>query len=243
LPICDSTCRAGRRFSLRTESDILFGPYVQRPGGGKIRPTCNATLDDASRLIPHAQFYTGQGLDACLDCLRQSIAARGLPVRLYMDNAKIYRGPLQTFVIDRVVSQEIREPRDEEGCRELSCESIRQRDLLGTESAGAKRTLMRGVDGFVLTDALARAVAPHEGAYRPNVPAPRNDLSCHFLNQVIAKDFLHQSECEAPFCGRSNRLEKGNESGGARYQTQGLAASPIAEKHGRSPCEPDLLAS
>jgi len=52
-----------------------------------------ATLDDASRLIPHAQFYPNQGLDSFLDCLRQAIAARGLPTRLYMDNAKIYRSP------------------------------------------------------------------------------------------------------------------------------------------------------
>jgi hypothetical protein len=52
-----------------------------------------ATLDDASRLIPHAQFYPHQGLDAFLDCLRQAIAARGIPARLYMDNAKIYRSP------------------------------------------------------------------------------------------------------------------------------------------------------
>jgi len=74
------------------QSDMLFGPYVQRPGGGKIQAYLHATLDDASRLIPHAQFYLSQGLDACLDCLRQAIAARGLPVRLYMDNAKIYRG-------------------------------------------------------------------------------------------------------------------------------------------------------
>ena len=74
------------------QSDMLFGPYVLRPGGGKIQAYLHATLDDASRLIPHAQFYTSQGLDACLDCLRQAIAARGLPVRLYMDNAKIYRG-------------------------------------------------------------------------------------------------------------------------------------------------------
>src|SRR5208283_148798 len=29
--------------------------------------------------------------DACLDCLRQAIAARGVPVKLYIDNAKIYR--------------------------------------------------------------------------------------------------------------------------------------------------------
>jgi putative transposase len=72
--------------------DMLHGPYVPRAGGGKRQVYLHATLDDASRLIPHAQFYPTQGLDACLDCLRQAIAARGVPVRLYMDNAKIYRG-------------------------------------------------------------------------------------------------------------------------------------------------------
>ena len=51
------------------------------------------TNGDASRLIPHAQFYPNQGLDAFLDCLRQAISARGVPTRLYMDNAKIYRSP------------------------------------------------------------------------------------------------------------------------------------------------------
>src|SRR5499427_1324664 len=75
------------------QSDMLYGPYVQRPGGGKMQALLHAILDDASRLIPHAQFYTSQGLDACLDCLRQAAAARGVPVRLYMDNAKIYRSP------------------------------------------------------------------------------------------------------------------------------------------------------
>ena len=70
---------------------MLFGPYVQRPGGGKMQAFLHATLDDASRLIPHAQFYPSQGLDASLDCLRQAIGARGVPVRLYIDNAKIYR--------------------------------------------------------------------------------------------------------------------------------------------------------
>jgi putative transposase len=74
------------------QADMLFGPYVQRPGGGKLQVFLHAILDDASRLIPHAQFYPSQGLDACLDCLRQAVAARGLPIRLYMDNAKMYRG-------------------------------------------------------------------------------------------------------------------------------------------------------
>jgi putative transposase len=74
------------------QSDILYGPYVQRPGGGKQQAFLHAILDDASRLIPHAEFYAHQGLDAFLDCLRQAVAARGLPVRLYVDNAKLYRG-------------------------------------------------------------------------------------------------------------------------------------------------------
>src|SRR5215472_16851750 len=75
------------------QSDMLFGPWVARSGGGKQQVFLQAALDDASRLIPHAQFYPTQGLDAFLDCLRQAIAARGLPTRLYMDNAKIYRSP------------------------------------------------------------------------------------------------------------------------------------------------------
>jgi putative transposase len=75
------------------QSDMLFGPWVERPGGGRRQVFLQATLDDASRLIPHAQFYPDQGLDSFLDCLRQSVAARGLPTRLYMDNAKIYRSP------------------------------------------------------------------------------------------------------------------------------------------------------
>ena len=75
------------------QSDMLYGPYVQRPGGGKIQAFLHAILDDASRLIPHAQFYLSQGLDACLDCLRQAVAARGVPIRLYIDNAQVYRSP------------------------------------------------------------------------------------------------------------------------------------------------------
>jgi transposase InsO family protein len=75
------------------QSDMLFGPWVERAGGGKMQVFLQAALDDASRLIPHAQFYANQGLDSFLDCLRQAITARGVPTRLYMDNAKIYRSP------------------------------------------------------------------------------------------------------------------------------------------------------
>jgi len=73
------------------QSDMLFGPYVQHPSGGKRKSFLYAVLDDASRLIPHAQFYLDEGLESLLDCLRQAIAARGIPTRLYVDNGKVYR--------------------------------------------------------------------------------------------------------------------------------------------------------
>jgi len=73
------------------QSDMMFGPYIARPGGGKQQAMLYAILDDASRLIPHAQFYDDEGLESLLDCLRQGVAARGIPVRLYVDNGKVYR--------------------------------------------------------------------------------------------------------------------------------------------------------
>lgn len=73
------------------QSGLMVGPWVERPGGGKRQVYLQAARDDASRLVAHAQFYDHQGLDGFLDCLRQAVAARGLPTRLYMDNGKIYR--------------------------------------------------------------------------------------------------------------------------------------------------------
>src|SRR5436309_1203703 len=73
------------------QSDLMYGPYVERDGGGKRQSFLCAILDDASRLIPHAQFYPAQSLETLFDCLRQAIAARGVPIRLYVDNGKIYR--------------------------------------------------------------------------------------------------------------------------------------------------------
>jgi putative transposase len=72
------------------QSDMLYGPYVQSPKGGKCQCFLYAVIDDASRLIPHAQFYLGEGLDCLLDCLRQAARARGIPIRLYVDNGKVF---------------------------------------------------------------------------------------------------------------------------------------------------------
>jgi hypothetical protein len=43
------------------QADMLFGPWIRRPSAGRMQVFLHATLDDASRLIPHAQFYASQG--------------------------------------------------------------------------------------------------------------------------------------------------------------------------------------
>jgi len=68
---------------------MLFGPGSSGPAAASSRCSFRPPLDDASRLIPHAQFYPNQGLDAFLDCLRMQSLARGIPTRLYMDNADL----------------------------------------------------------------------------------------------------------------------------------------------------------
>ena len=70
---------------------IMLGPCVQHQAGGRKQVFLFALMDSASQLIAHAQFYASHGSDAMLDCLRQAVAVRGLPLRLHVDNCKLYQ--------------------------------------------------------------------------------------------------------------------------------------------------------
>jgi len=60
------------------QSDVMHGPLVSVEGK-KRKAYLIAFLDDMSRLICHAQFYSSEKLDAYLDALRQALLTRGLP--------------------------------------------------------------------------------------------------------------------------------------------------------------------
>lgn len=73
--------------------DLMDGPSLRNQSkGGAQRSWLIATLDDHSRLVPHAQFYAQQKITQLLDCLRQGFARRGLPDALYTDQGKIFTG-------------------------------------------------------------------------------------------------------------------------------------------------------
>ena len=72
------------------QSDVMHGPSVE--DGGKHRKTyLIAFLDDHSRILPHAQFYTSERLHCYLDAFRQALLTRGLPRKLYVDNGAAFR--------------------------------------------------------------------------------------------------------------------------------------------------------
>ena len=72
-------------------TDIMHGPTLagaegKRPVGTRLF----ALIDDCSRLCPAAAYYPGESLECLLDILRQAVKSRGIPLKLYSDNGKVF---------------------------------------------------------------------------------------------------------------------------------------------------------
>ena len=72
-------------------TDIMHGPTLagaegKRPAGTRLF----AFIDDCSRLVTSAAYYPGESLDCLLDTLRQAVKRRGIPLKIYSDNGKVF---------------------------------------------------------------------------------------------------------------------------------------------------------
>lgn len=72
------------------QTDIMFGPYL-RVDKSKKQTHLFAFIDDASRLITHAQFSFSQNFEAMRAVLKEAVLKRGVPKMIYTDNGKVYR--------------------------------------------------------------------------------------------------------------------------------------------------------
>jgi transposase InsO family protein len=75
------------------QSDLLSGPWLpdpQRPGKMR-RAHLYAFLDDASRLLLYGRFFFKGDLPALELVFKRALQRYGRPVRVYYDNAKVYR--------------------------------------------------------------------------------------------------------------------------------------------------------
>jgi transposase InsO family protein len=71
------------------QSDCLHGPKVLSDGKMK-KAYLFAFIDDASRLIPHGEFYLNERIDCYIDALTKALLKRGLPRKLYVDNGPAF---------------------------------------------------------------------------------------------------------------------------------------------------------
>jgi transposase InsO family protein len=72
-------------------SDVMHGIAVCADARRKQKTYLIAIIDDASRLVPHAEFTFSENTETYLPILEQAIRRRGIPLRLYVDNGSVFR--------------------------------------------------------------------------------------------------------------------------------------------------------
>lgn len=122
------------------QADLKYGPYLPDPGqfGRKIRTYLLAIIDDATRMVVHAEFYGHQKLPVLEDTFHKAVTKCGVPDAIYVDNGKIF------------VSQWMK----------LACAKLRIRHLTtraySPESKGKIERFNRTVEEFLREAALEK---------------------------------------------------------------------------------------
>jgi transposase InsO family protein len=87
------------------QGDVMYGPSLPTEDGRRRKTYLIAILDDATRVVVHAEFYFEQHLRSLKDCLKQAMLKRGVPRRFYFDNGKIFRSRLLLALCARLSIQ------------------------------------------------------------------------------------------------------------------------------------------
>jgi putative transposase len=72
------------------QADTLYGPAIKQAEGQWKKTFLIAFIDDASRVITHAEFFYRDNTENMVTAFRQALYKRGKPERLYFDNGANY---------------------------------------------------------------------------------------------------------------------------------------------------------
>ena len=182
------------------QSDIKYGPYLTDPNNPKkkFRTYLLVIIDDATRLVAHAEFYPDQKLPILEYGLRQAILRYGTPKSLYVDNGKIFTSTWLQLA-----------------CAKLNIRHLKTRPY-NAEAKGKVERFNRTVESFLAELSLQKAQTLEElnhlfGAWlsegynnKPHsaldgkTPAEvfaSDTASLRFLSiEVLADAFLHEAE-------------------------------------------------
>ncbi len=79
------------------QSDISVGPYLTIDDK-KHKTYIIAIIDDASRLIIHAEVFFYDNFLSLLSVFKKAVAKRGIPKKLFVDNGKVYKSNQMQFI-------------------------------------------------------------------------------------------------------------------------------------------------
>jgi hypothetical protein len=74
------------------QADTMYGPSIQQSDGKWKKTFLIAFIDDASRLITHAEFFYRDNTDNMVDAFRTALYKRGKPERLYFAYTDVGKG-------------------------------------------------------------------------------------------------------------------------------------------------------
>jgi transposase InsO family protein len=72
-------------------SDVMHGPSVVVGDKRKRKTYLIGIIDDATRIVPYAEFALRENTACYLPVLEQAVLRRGVPKRLYVDNGAVFR--------------------------------------------------------------------------------------------------------------------------------------------------------
>jgi putative transposase len=72
------------------QGDARDGIWLQRPVGKKLKTYLFAWVDDYSRKILYAEYYTDEKLPRMEDSFKKMILRWGIPAKVYVDNGHVY---------------------------------------------------------------------------------------------------------------------------------------------------------
>lgn len=72
------------------QADTMYGPSIKQPDGKWRKTFLIAFIDDASRVVTHAEFFYRDNTENMINAFRTALFKRGKPERLYFDNGSNY---------------------------------------------------------------------------------------------------------------------------------------------------------
>ena len=91
------------------QGDTFHGPYI-RIEGKPIKTYLICFIDDASRVIPHGEFYLADSTTHLIDCFQTGLFKRGVPKSMYVDNGSNYSSKEFSLISARLGIQLIHTP-------------------------------------------------------------------------------------------------------------------------------------